>query len=242
MRALIAIAAGATAGCGRIAFDPPAAEAGDARVDGVTAARCGDEASLVACYSFETGTDDSSGRGNHGTGPLSLEPGHIGQAGTFGPAVSMLVADTTSLEVSHVTVMAWVRLDTLPVDDRSVIIDHNAGFALFVLDTGHLGFAVSAVTTGGANDTAPVSLGTWTHVASSYDGATTSVYRDGVLVATSTNAMGNITTIDTSGTRIGGNLSDSTTTKNEPFVGAIDELGVWNEALPAARIATAAAL
>ena len=228
-------------GCGRIAFDP--------RSDGAPASLdlgppiagdpCGDETSLVACFTFEGNTDDISGRGNHASGTAVYTVGRGSVAAMFDDTTNVRIPDSPSMNFSaQVTVMAWVRHDTLPSDPRAVIIDRNQGFAFFVRDDGGPGFNVSTGgvgATGSADDATPLTLGTWTHLAATFDGSVITLYVNGTVRDTSA-LSGSIANADTLGTRIGGNLTDGTSAAQQPFYGAIDDLGVWNEALQAARI------
>jgi Concanavalin A-like lectin/glucanases superfamily len=152
------------------------------------------------------------------------------------------IADSPSLDFRVVTIMGWVRVDVLGADPRSLIFDRNNGLALFVRNTtGSAGIGVRTTSTsGGPNDPAAFPLGTWTHLAGTYDGTLITLYVGGALVA-SLPMTGDITSDDLAGSRIGGNLPDTTNNAEEVLQGQIDELGVWNEALPASRIIAAAA-
>lgn len=228
------------AGCGRVAFDPRAVDSGT--TDTSSRIACGTESSLVACYALDGDGTDSSGRGNHATGSLGFEPGHFAQAGSFKTTLDVRVADTPSLEITAVTIMAWVRLDAAPVDMRSVVFDKRDAFALYVRNDLTLGVALATTgTSGGANDPNTFPLGTWTHVAVSYGNNFVALYRDGVVVDTNVTVTGPIGFGDTQGSRLGGNMADTASMDNEAFVGAIDELGIWSEALPEARVTAAAA-
>jgi hypothetical protein len=81
-----------------------------------------------------------------------------------------------------------------------------------------------------AASTGVLPLNTWTHIASTYDGANFRFYVNGVLVGT-TAGSGSIN-VANGALRIGGNNSSL----NEFFRGLIDEVRVYNRALSAAEI------
>jgi Ca2+-binding RTX toxin-like protein len=83
-----------------------------------------------------------------------------------------------------------------------------------------------------AASTGVLPLNTWTHIASTYDGANFRFYVNGVLVGT-TPGSGSIN-VANGVLRIGGNNSSL----NEFFRGLIDEVRVYNRALSATEIAT----
>lgn len=235
------------AGCGRVAFDPRRDPAGGtdggATGDVTGVASCGSEPTLVACFPFDGNGDDTSGRGNHSisVGTSVFTPGIRSFAAKFDATSDIRVPDMPSFDFSTgLTVMAWVRLDTLPTDARGVIIDRNMGFAMFVRATGHLGLGIStSVMNGGANASTPLPIGSWSHVAGTYDRTAVNLYVGGAQVDELA-ITGDLGTADTGGTRIGGNVGDTTSSNEETFFGAIDELGVWEEALSPASISAAA--
>jgi hypothetical protein len=75
----------------------------------------------------------------------------------------------------------------------------------------------------------PLALNTWTHIATTYDGANMRIYVNGVLVATRAQA-GNLA-VGNQALRIGGN-----NVSGEFFKGLIDEVRIYNRALSAAEI------
>ena len=71
----------------------------------------------------------------------------------------------------------------------------------------------------------PLSLNTWTHIATTYDGVTQNFYVNGELVGS--RAQAGTIAVGTGALRIGGNNSFS----GEFFEGLIDEVRVYNRAL-----------
>ena len=93
----------------------------------------------------------------------------------------------------------------------------------------------SYINTGGTDVSAVSSsalpLNTWSHVAVTYDGTMLRIYRDGVQAGT--RAVTGAIIATTGALRLGGN-----TVWSEWFAGRIDEVRVYNRALPAAEIST----
>jgi len=83
-----------------------------------------------------------------------------------------------------------------------------------------------------ARGTASLPINTWSHIATTYDGANQRFYVNGILVGTTPGA-GSIT-VSNGALRIGGNNSST----GEFFQGFIDEVRIYNRALSAADIAT----
>jgi hypothetical protein len=81
----------------------------------------------------------------------------------------------------------------------------------------------------GLYGTTQIPLNTWTHLATTYNGFTLSLYVNGVLVASQT-ITGSILT-STGDLRIGGN-----SVWGEFFKGRLDEIRVYNRALTQAEI------
>jgi hypothetical protein len=77
----------------------------------------------------------------------------------------------------------------------------------------------------------PIALNTWTHLATTYDGANMRLYINGVLAAT--NPVTGTIAVSNSPLRIGGN-----NVSGEFFSGMIDEVRVYNRALSPAEIGT----
>jgi hypothetical protein len=229
------------AGCGRVAFDPTSPP--DSTPDGTAPLRCGNEVSLVACFPFDGDANDTSGYAHHATGPVTYVPGRRGNAAVMGAATDLRLPDTTSFDfATAVTVMTWLRLEAAPSAGRGVIIDRNDGFALWVdsVRSPALGLALDSGTFGLAGSMT-IPLQTWVHVAATFDGTTINVYLDGMLRGSVGVTPGAIRSDNMLGTRIGGNLPDVLNTMVEALEGQLDELAVWSEALPAARIECVAA-
>ncbi len=198
----------------------------------VTAAPTG----LVAAYGFDEpsgAATDASGSGNTGTvnGATRTASGRFGGALAFdGVNDRVSVPHSASLALTNaMTIEAWVAPDALG-GWRTVLLKERAGDLNYALygsdDQGRPSvFGRDRGTTGAA----ALGLGTWTHVAGTYDGATLRFYVNGAQVAT--RALTGTLASGTGPLSIGGNG-----VWGEWFSGRIDEVRVYNRVLSAADI------
>ena len=105
-------------------------------------------------------------------------------AGYFPPRdgygyVNGIVAPTTEYSLE-----AWVK----PADGADMMIAAHGGGGQIFISGGHLAFRQTQDTIVASGPAGEVPPGTWTHVAASWDGHTSRLYVNGVLVATSTSA------------------------------------------------------
>ncbi len=145
------------------------------------------------------------------------------------------IPDANALDLTTgATVMAWVYPTALG-GYRTVVMKETPGGAAYYLYSGpgNLAMGGGGFNGGGYRETsggAVLPLNTWTHLATTYDGANVRVYRNGALVAT----LAGTGPYDQSASplRLGGNA-----TWDEWWQGRIDEVRVYNRALSAAEIA-----
>jgi len=155
--------------------------------------------------------------------------GGLGDAcGTAGSFVR--APDSASLEITGaITIDAWVNSSTVfgRIVDKITAFGAD-GYLLDLVDTGQLRMIVEgdAITS-----PAPISSGTFNHVAGVYDGANLSLYLNGVLIATTPTGVTAIP-VNHDPLTIG---ADSTGGSN--FTGVIDEPRIFARALSAAEIA-----
>jgi PKD repeat protein len=202
---------------------------------------------LVAAYHFNEGSGttvhDVSGKGNHGTiaGATWTTAGKFGKALSFdGVNDWVTVKDASSLDLSTgMTLEAWVYPTATPTNWSTVIMKEQPGEFVYTLYAGSPAnrpsviFNVSTTLSGERMVTGPsaLPLNTWSHLAGTYDGATLSLYVNGVVV--SSQAFSGRIQTSSSPLRIGGN-----SVWNEYFKGRIDEVRIYNRALSAAEIKT----
>ncbi|MFN0048321.1 MAG: LamG-like jellyroll fold domain-containing protein [Cytophagales bacterium] len=120
------------------------------------------------------------------------------------------------------TFEAWINIPSITAAYKT-LIEFGNDAPYFALQNG---FLVMAGVTG---DPAQMLINTWTHVAATFDAATsrTSLYKNGILVNTVTTP---IPTRNGVGMGIGFNSGD------QAFLGKMDEVRIWNRALSASEI------
>lgn len=196
---------------------------------------------LVAAYAFSEGngttTSDRSGKGNTGTlaGATWTIAGQAGTALSFdGVNDRININDAASLDLtSGMTLEAWVYPTALS-GWRTVVLKEMAGglvYALYAHDNAP--WPAAYVRVGGEDvgvtGVSPLPLNAWTHLATTYDGATLRLYVDGMEVGSQ--AGGGSIQVSTGRLRIGGNA-----VWGEWFAGRIDEVRIYNRALSPAEI------
>jgi hypothetical protein len=205
---------------------------------------------LVGAWGFNenAGTSAADGSGNGRTG--TIRQAQWVPSGKYGAALAfdgiddwVTVADHASLDLTTgMTIEAWVKPGAMTGWETLVMKERGAGdfaYALYAHDGGSLagGAPVPSgnVRAGGGQQTlrgtTTLPSGEWTHVATTYNGATQRLFVNGVEVA-SRPQTGPIA-VSGGVLRIGGNNSWS----GEFFQGQIDEVRVYNRALTQPEIA-----
>jgi hypothetical protein len=194
----------------------------------------------VAAYGFNEGlgtsVTDASGNGNNGTiGTATWASlGKYGKALTFnGTSARVMVNDSASLDLTTgMTLEAWVMPTASQSGWRTVIQKE--------VDTYFMGASSNSPrrpATGGTYGStvtwiagpSAIPVNTWTHLASTYDGANIRLYVNGTQVATVART-GSIA-VSALPVWIGGNNP-----YGEYFKGVIDEVRIYNRALSVAEI------
>ena len=224
-------------------------------------ALAGNEAGLVAYYPLNKGSGqigvDATVNGNSGVlgSTTSVEDNdphwESDLTGTPEPQYALRfdgandlirVADSPLLDMTAaVTVEAWINPTTISStkdQDRVFSKDSNMELMLSSGDTG-CSYGTSGqvqwrMTVGGVNRRicgGSLSLGSWHHLAGTYDGANYTLYIDGAVAATAPRSG-----------LIGTNNIDlflgNSKLGNKPFHGDLKEVRVWNRALSASEIAS----
>lgn len=184
---------------------------------------------------------DISGQDIHGTCTGAGCPGY-GVGGHAGAAAAFDGQQTTIAlpnwgAFTNATVSAWIKR-TGETGAREAIVSYkeaeSCGFVFSLNEDKVHHYPRIWVKVGSAwryaEQAVAVPLNTWVHLAATYDGATIRLYRDGQLVA-STAAVGGMA--QCSGASAVGSSSDGVSHR---FPGLIDEVRVFDRALPAATL------
>ncbi len=198
---------------------------------------------LVLALGFNEGSgtaaSDASGLGNNGTlanGASWSSAGHTGAALSFTTNGWVTIPAGPSLDMtSAMTLEAWVR-PTSGTGWRTVLLKEAGSRLSYGLYSANNASRPGVWTTTNGADyfllgTAAVPTNTWTHLATTYDGAALRFFVNGVQVSTKT-AVPAITP-GSGPLRIGGNAI-----WGEYFRGQIDDVRLYNRALSATEIQT----
>ena len=198
-------------------------------------------AGLVAAYAFDEGAGptvtDASGSGNTGlvAGATWTAQGRFGSALVFdGLNDWVAINDAASLDLTAgLTLEAWV-FPTVATGWRSVILKEQPGqqvYALYASTSSNTPAGQVFVNAAGQRVHGPSALpvNTWTHLATTYNGAVQRLYVNGVEVASRVQT-GPVRVSD-SPLRIGGN-----SVWGEFFQGRIDEVRIYSRALAPSEI------
>jgi hypothetical protein len=220
------------------------AVARDAAGNATTSAAVGVEVhntGLVAAYGFEEASGTTAlDRLGHRNGSVlgaatRVTDGRFGKAISFDGTDDMVTIphDSGLNLTAGMTLEAWVRPSALGGSVRSVLMkDRTGGFdyALYA-DTAAQHPTANVFTTSALEAAGPaaLALGTWTHLAQTWDGSKVTLYEDGAEVA-SQPSTGSLVT-STGQLRIGGS-----NVAGQFFSGLIDEVRVYNRARTAAQV------
>jgi len=145
------------------------------------------------------------------------------------------------------TIEAWVNPGSTMTEWNTVVLKErgagNLSYALYAHDGAPQPFGfntpagytrtnpVASTTDRGVRTNAPLPVGQWSHLATTYDGANMKLYVNGVLVATQPQT-GSLA-VSNGALKIGGN---SVFSGGEFFHGLIDEVRIYNRALTVDQI------
>jgi hypothetical protein len=211
---------------------------------------------LVGWWPMNEGTGqvvrDWSGHGSNGV--LGNSPGvdsqdptwirgvFLGSALRFDGGDLVQIPDSPGLNVSKVTVAAWVRNTASPGINRYILAKGSdqcvrASYGMYTSSNGGVAFYVSDHDQFYRSPEAPTSVwdGKWHNVAGTFDGTTVRLYVDGKQIGNGTPASGPIDyTLATGGGLIGDyHGTDRDGVDCDLFMtGDIDGVQVWSQALP----------
>ena len=188
---------------------------------------------LVARYTFDGNTSDSSGNANHATATGS--PTFV--AGKYGSALNLngtnqyaMVPAGIMASVTNFTIAAWVYWNGGGAWQRIFDFGNDTTQYMFLSPSSGSGTLRFAITTNGAGgeqilQTSPLPVGQWQHVAVTHNGNTARLYTNGVFAVS-----GTVTIAPASFNPALSNLGASQYA-DPLFNGRLDELFIYNYAL-----------
>ena len=199
-----------------------------------------DPANLAAHYTFDEGAgttvSDASGNGNHGTiaGNPAWVTGAVNGAMEFGGNEYVDCGNGDSLKIRDaITIACWVKIDSFTVDWETILAmgDDSYRMSRGPVTGDSIHFGCNGVTGGDLNATAPVTTGTWRHVALVFDGAYRYIYIDGAEDA----RLESTGQIDASAHNL--YIGENSQETGRQLAGAIDDVRIYSRALSPAEVA-----
>ena len=194
-------------------------------------------------------TDIIGGYDGTAVGGVSFAPGEVGQAFSFdGTTGFVQVPSNAALQPPNaLTLDAWVYPTSFGANATSIISKYESGggqsWVLWVLNTGQVLLGVIGSADGSiyrdVETDAALSLGTWQHVAATFDSATEAmvIYVNGVQVPTTVvPGSGTVTSIYQSNIPVLIGAIGLGSGEEYFWAGLIDEVNVFNRALSASEI------
>jgi hypothetical protein len=189
---------------------------------------CSDDPALVACYPLD---GDALDHGPHHNDLHATSIGWDPEGGVLLSADSKLFCPNRS-ELSHAvrTLLAWVRVDALPLGGRSGIIDRDREYGLFVHAEGELRCAIAISAAGWVSAPAALEEGHWHHIACVAQADALELYVDGTLTASAQGSG----SAPSNGTPL--HIGADSPNGADPFIGAIDDVQIWDTAWTADQL------
>jgi hypothetical protein len=207
----------------------------------VTVSNGGPVTGLMAAFGFDENggltAADSSGNGNTGSisGATWTPDGRFGSALAFdGTNDIVTVNDSNTLDLTNaLTLEAWVYPTTLSGWRTALLKERPGGLAYALYAHDNLPRPAGYVNVGGtdreAAGTTALPLNAWSHLTTTYDGATLRLFVNAVQVG-STAVTGSVA-VSANQLSIGGN-----SVWGEYFAGRLDEIRIYNRALTQSEI------
>lgn len=191
------------------------------------------DTSLVGCWKFDQSLADS---GPHHFDIMSANSapnyvsGHVaGSDAIVTNNIDLNVADSVDLDVSAVTISAWVYVTMMPGNQtHASVLDNNNEYALYVEGNGSIRCYAGAST---ANMSGVIQVNQWTHLACTGAGTTLRAYVNGQQVATG--ILAGIPNGSSTGLTLG---SDNPSGTGSRLNGWLDDVRLYNRALTAVEI------
>ncbi|MBJ7427349.1 MAG: cadherin-like beta sandwich domain-containing protein, partial [Bacteroidia bacterium] len=157
-----------------------------------------------------------------------LAPGNALNFSSSNAAVAVSGLDISPSAKPTLMISVWVNRTSNPINYQAIVTNDDGGYDrgidLYTDNNYHI-FAGRDINTG-----IPSSLNTWEYISVLWSSSAIKMYKDGVLVFTTT---GESASSSTTGTTIG-----NTSGLGIPFTGKIDELSIWNRELSISEVQT----
>ncbi len=234
------------AGCGRIEFDAQTrgdADVADVATDTTTEDGLAGDPALALYIPFEGSFADAS---SHAAAVQcafcpTYAPGRVGLGAVYsGTTCLQLAGGAPRFQAPQFTIAAWIRAD---VANGQTVLSKTYDSMSSVLNSWEIWMdsapTLVVTTTDGAGNLdlagGTLTVGTWEHVAATYDGTSKRMYRNGTEVAAEVIAP---TVYDGSLLMFGCDRDAGVNVSH--FVGMLDELRVYERALSAVELAALA--